>query len=203
LIGTGVPLPTLQGKAQKAVDWLKFLAGQGSGQAGGLFDTGNGAEAQYVNERNYDNRLAQLSLSAAQAILDLARLDQNHLPDDVAWPTDKEGKHARKDARDDARERILQARAMAAKFPLATPDHNAISLRNPDDVSEFNRRFDRVRKSLLDPYHDNSAGFQQETDAHKNSWLQANGRAGSILLRVAQWLECDDIAGRPHIVDCA
>lgn len=171
-IGTGVPLPTLQGKAQKAVDWLKFLAGQGSGQAGSLFDTGHGAEAQYMNERSYDNRLAQLSIPAAQAILDLARLDPNKLPDDVAWPTDKEGKNARKHARDDARGRILEARAMAAKFPLVTPYNNAILLRNQADVSEFNHWFDGVRKSLLDPYHDNSAGYQQETDAHKNSWFK-------------------------------
>jgi hypothetical protein len=171
-IGTGVPLPSLQGKAQKGVDWLKFLAGQASGQAGGLFDTGNGAEAEYLNERSYDNRLAQTQLPAAQAILDLARLDPDKLPEDVAWPTDREGKTAREDARKEARETILAARAAANKFPLATPDHNRISLRNPDDVAKFSSWFNSLRKKVLDPHDDNTAGYELETDAHKNSWFK-------------------------------
>lgn len=171
-IGTGVPLPSFKGKAQSAVDWLKFLAGQGSGQAGGLFDTGNGAEAEYENERNYDKRLAQTQLPTAQAILDLARLNPDKLPDDVEWPTDKEGGAARQDARAEARKVILEARAAAAKFPLATPDHNRISLRNSSDVADFNNWFSQLKSIVLKPYGKNVDGFEQETNANRNTWFK-------------------------------
>jgi hypothetical protein len=167
--GTGVPLPSLKGKAQTALNWLKFSASQGNSQAGGLFDTGNGAEAEYANERNYDERLAQARLPAAQAILDLARLNPDKLPQDVAWPTDKE---ARKDAQRQARLTIHEARIAADSYPFVRPDHGRIFLRNPSDVTEFTRWFAHNKSIVMDAYLANTNAFDDETQADRNTWFK-------------------------------
>lgn len=166
---TGIPLPPLKGKAQTAIDWLKFGAGQGSGQVGGLFDTGNGAQAEYANERNYDQRLAQAQLPAAQAILDLARLNPDKLPNDVAWPTDKT---ARSSAQREARLAIIAARSAAADFPLARPDRGRISLRDGSDITEFEHWFVHLNGKVVKAHLSYIGGFDKETSANRNTWFK-------------------------------
>jgi hypothetical protein len=168
-LGTGVPLPPLKGKAQAALSWLKFSANQGSGQASGLFDTGNGAEAEYANERNYDERLAQARLPAAQAILDLARLNPDKLPQDVAWPTDKE---ALEEAQKNARLAIRAARVAADSYPFARPDHGRVSLRSPSDVTRFTHWFIRNKSIVMDAYLTSTNAFDDETQADRNTWFK-------------------------------
>jgi hypothetical protein len=70
-IATGAPLPELSGTAKTVVPWLKFLAGQGSGKAASMFDTGHAAEAGMANEKNYEQVVAEAKLPVAQAIYDL------------------------------------------------------------------------------------------------------------------------------------
>jgi hypothetical protein len=100
-IGTGVPLPELSGAAKKAVPWLKFLAGQGSGKASSMFDTGHAAEAQMANEKVYDKVIDEAKLPVAQAIYDLWRQGKISLPPHHALPNDlMQGNHL--SLRDDA-----------------------------------------------------------------------------------------------------
>jgi hypothetical protein len=168
-LGTGVPLPALKGKAQTALNWLKFSASQGSNHAGGLFDTGNGAEAGYANERNYDERLAQARLPAAQAILDLARLNPDKLPQDVAWPKDEKD---REEAQRHARSVIREARVAADSYPFTRPDHGRISLESPSDVTKFTHWFAHNKSIVMDAYLKNTNAFDDETQADRNTWFK-------------------------------
>ena len=166
-IATGVPISPPE-KAKGAVDWLKFLAGQGTGQAGSIVDTGKGAEAIFTNEKNFDQRLAQSELPVAQAIIDLAQLDPENLPSNVQWPKDKKEAEA---ARNRAREAILEARTAAVNLPFATPDHNRIILRSSDDVSEFHDWFWSLESKLNGSSKDSINGFKSETTADRNKWF--------------------------------
>lgn len=80
-IATGVPLPELNGAKATAVTWLKFLAGQASGEAGSIFDGGSATEAQYAAEKKYESVVAQERLPVAQGIYDAWREGKLSLPE--------------------------------------------------------------------------------------------------------------------------
>jgi hypothetical protein len=87
-IATGVPLPALKGAKATTVSWLKFLAGQASGKADGLFDGGNAAEAQFAAEKNYEKVAAEAKLPVAQGIYDAWRQGKLSLPERNAIPVE-------------------------------------------------------------------------------------------------------------------